>query len=87
MASVGGGLPTGTVTFLFTDLESSTRLWEEVPDAMRVALAGHDPPNEFATRCAGASPRYSINAARSSSSSRRKPGCGESTLPVCPRRS
>jgi class 3 adenylate cyclase len=35
-------LPTGTVTFLFTDLESSTRLWEEHPEAMRSALARHD---------------------------------------------
>jgi class 3 adenylate cyclase len=35
-------LPSGTVTFLFTDLESSTRLWEEFPDAMRGALARHD---------------------------------------------
>jgi class 3 adenylate cyclase len=42
MASVEGGLPTGTVTFLFTDLEGSTRLWEEHPEAMRDALAGHD---------------------------------------------
>jgi predicted ATPase/class 3 adenylate cyclase len=36
------GLPTGTVTFLFTDLEGSTRLWEEHPEAMRAALARHD---------------------------------------------
>ena len=35
-------LPTGTVTFLFTDLEGSTRLWEEHPEAMREALARHD---------------------------------------------
>ena len=35
-------LPSGTVTFLFTDLEGSTRLWEEFPDAMRAALARHD---------------------------------------------
>jgi predicted ATPase/class 3 adenylate cyclase len=35
-------LPAGTVTFLFTDLESSTRLWEEHPEAMKGALARHD---------------------------------------------
>jgi predicted ATPase/class 3 adenylate cyclase len=35
-------LPTGTITFLFTDLEGSTRLWERHPDAMRDALASHD---------------------------------------------
>ena len=34
--------PSGTVTFLFTDLEGSTRLWEEHPELMRVALARHD---------------------------------------------
>src|SRR5580658_10455228 len=34
--------PSGTVTFLFTDIEGSTRLWEADPDAMRVALAAHD---------------------------------------------
>jgi class 3 adenylate cyclase len=37
-----GGLPTGTVTFLFTDIEGSTRLWEQHPDAMKGALARHD---------------------------------------------
>ena len=37
-----GELPSGTVTFLFTDLEGSTHLWDEFPDAMRPALARHD---------------------------------------------
>lgn len=36
------GLPGGTVTFLFTDIEGSTRLWEQHPEAMRLALARHD---------------------------------------------
>ena len=34
--------PSGTVTFLFTDIEGSTRRWEEEPDAMQMALAAHD---------------------------------------------
>ena len=34
--------PTGTVTFLFTDIEQSTQRWEAQPDAMRLALAAHD---------------------------------------------
>ena len=33
---------TGTVTFLFTDIEGSTQLWEKAPEAMRMALARHD---------------------------------------------
>ncbi len=35
-------LPTGTVTFLFTDIEGSAKLWDEHPDTMRAALACHD---------------------------------------------
>ncbi len=35
-------LPTGTVTFLFTDIEGSTRLWENEPDAMARSLALHN---------------------------------------------
>ena len=32
-------LPTGTVTFLFTDIEGSTRLWETHHATMQQALA------------------------------------------------
>ena len=35
-------LPTGTVTFLFTDIEGSTRLWETQHAAMQQALVQHD---------------------------------------------
>jgi class 3 adenylate cyclase len=38
----GAGLPAGTVTFLLTDIEGSTRAWETVPDAMEVALERHN---------------------------------------------
>lgn len=34
--------PAGTVTFLFTDIGGSARLWEGAPDAMRIALGLHD---------------------------------------------
>jgi predicted ATPase/class 3 adenylate cyclase/tetratricopeptide (TPR) repeat protein len=34
-------LPSGTVTFLFTDIEGSSRLWERDADAMHLALARH----------------------------------------------
>jgi predicted ATPase/class 3 adenylate cyclase len=36
------GAPAGTVTFLFTDIEGSTRLWQEAPEAMATALERHD---------------------------------------------
>ena len=34
--------PASVTTFLFTDIEGSTRLWERQPDRMRAALARHD---------------------------------------------
>ena len=34
--------PTGTITFLFTDIEGSTKLWERGPEAMSEALPRHD---------------------------------------------
>ena len=40
--AAGGQLSSGTVTFLFTDIEGSTPLWEQHPSAMREALARHD---------------------------------------------
>ena len=42
MRSAGHALPTGAVTFLFTDIEGSTRLWEDDAKAMREALSLHD---------------------------------------------
>jgi LuxR family maltose regulon positive regulatory protein len=38
----GAALPEGTLTFLFTDIEGSTRLWQQHPQAMPQALARHD---------------------------------------------
>jgi class 3 adenylate cyclase len=34
--------PTGTITFLFTDIEGSTKMWERSPQAMQAALVRHD---------------------------------------------
>ena len=34
--------PSGVVTFLFTDIEGSTRRWEADAEAMRAALLKHD---------------------------------------------
>jgi len=45
-------LPTGTVTFLFTDIEGSTRLWQSQQAAMQTAVARHD---ELMRQCVGAS--------------------------------
>jgi predicted ATPase/class 3 adenylate cyclase len=40
--------PTGTVTFLFTDIEGSTRLWRKHPEAMKRSHARH---NEIVRAC------------------------------------
>ncbi len=46
-------LPAGTVTFLFTDVVGSTRLWDSFPDDMRTALALHDEILTTATKTSG----------------------------------
>ena len=38
----GQRLPTGTVTFLFTDIEGSTKMSQEFPEAMQALLRRHD---------------------------------------------
>src|SRR5262245_62120801 len=45
--------PSGTVTFMFTDIEGSTDLWEHAPEAMRAALARHDQIMHEAIAAAG----------------------------------
>jgi DNA-binding CsgD family transcriptional regulator len=35
-------LPTGTVTFLFTDIQGSTPLWEHEPEKMAIAMQIHN---------------------------------------------
>ena len=42
MSVSAAAAPSGVVTFLFTDIEGSTRRWEADADAMRAALAAHD---------------------------------------------
>ena len=37
-----GALPTGIVTFLFTDIEGSTRLWQDEPSRMQRAMERHE---------------------------------------------
>lgn len=45
-----GQLPTGTVTFLFSDVEGSVKLWEREPEGMRLALRRHDELIEWLAR-------------------------------------
>ena len=40
-AEFTSSLPTGTVTFLLSDVEGSTRRWQQAPDAMAVAVPRH----------------------------------------------
>jgi class 3 adenylate cyclase len=42
MAGLPTGKPTGTVTFLFTDIQGSTSMWERDARMMQAALARHD---------------------------------------------
>ena len=70
--------PSGVVTFLFTDVEGSTRRWETDADGMRKALAAHDEVLRAAIKAHGgfmfkhtgdgicaafASPRSAVDAA------------------------
>jgi class 3 adenylate cyclase len=77
-AGVSAGPPTGVVTFLFTDIEGSTRRWEAGAETMRAALAAHDQVLRTAIKAHGgclfkhtgdgvcaafASPRSAVDAA------------------------
>ncbi len=51
--SAGGELPSGTITFLFTDVVGSTRSWEAWPQAMGEAMRRHDALIEEAVQASG----------------------------------
>ena len=63
-------LPSGTVTFLFTDLEGSTALWEAHPDAMR---GGVGPSRRAAGRRDRRPRRRTWSRPRATASSPRSP--------------
>ncbi len=46
-------LPTGTVAFLLTDVEASTRLWGPSPDAMAKAMDRHNEIIDAAVSASG----------------------------------
>ena len=48
-------LPSGQVTFLFTDIQGSTQLWDSFPDEMRAALEAHNQIMDDAIAAAGGS--------------------------------
>jgi hypothetical protein len=57
--------PSGVVTFLFTDIQGSTRRWENDADAMRAALLAHDEVLRTAIevrRAAASEPRANARA-------------------------
>jgi predicted ATPase/class 3 adenylate cyclase len=53
MRAVTGGRSEAQLTFLFTDIEASTRAWERRPDAMSRSLARHDELLQLAVKTAG----------------------------------
>ena len=67
---------TRTLAFLFTDIEGSTRLWEQHPEAMRVALAQHDAhPQRAPSPASGATSSRPRATASWPSSRRQAPAC------------
>jgi predicted ATPase/class 3 adenylate cyclase/DNA-binding CsgD family transcriptional regulator len=46
-------IPTGTVTFLLSDVEGSTRMWERAPEAMAAAIPRHYALLDEAISCNG----------------------------------
>lgn len=53
----GDNLPSGTATFLFTDIEGSTRRWEEHREAMQAAVARHSADLRPAATPSGVAPQ------------------------------
>ncbi|MDP9370306.1 MAG: hypothetical protein M3Q03_18880 [Chloroflexota bacterium] len=78
-------LPVSAVTFLFTDVEGSTKRWEHHPEAMGAAIARHDALLRGAVEAHGGHVFKTVGDAVCAAFPQSCPGaCRRPRRPACP---